>query len=321
MATLESGATGAAKSVHDAAPKVGRTLDRVLNGIETGRQRMSGVKTDLHDGLQGARDSMNGVDHTIDDVAEIMAAIDEGRGSDYKGTLGRLVNDPTLGNQIEEATDALRDGAASFDKFRSYLGMRAEWDYYSRQGRIFLTAEIRAHQRSDRFYYIELERGPLGGYPADELTDAAGTSTYYRRMEIADKIRFSAQYGKNLTSWFQVRGGIKESAFGVGSDLLLNKGRLRLSADVYGGAFRTPRLKLAGAFEVFHSLYLLAGIDDALNSPRELSIIRGGGEQPTQFDEMRIGRDYFFGGMLSFTDADLAMLLRVYGALLVGLMI
>jgi hypothetical protein len=41
---------------------------------------------------------------------------------------------------------------------------------------------------------------------------------------------------------------------------------------------------------------------------------------PIQFDKVRFGRDYFLGAELHFDDADLSMLLRVYGALLVGLL-
>jgi hypothetical protein len=35
---------------------------------------------------------------------------------------------------------------------------------------------------------------------------------------------------------------------------------------------------------------------------------------------VRYGRDYFVGTTLSFTDEDISVLLRVYGALLVGLL-
>jgi phospholipid/cholesterol/gamma-HCH transport system substrate-binding protein len=318
LATLEKSTTGAAETVHEYVPRVASTLDRFTNGIITARKRMSEVKSDLHEGLQGARDGMNKVDQTIDDIGEVVASIDENRGDKgYRGTLGKLVNDPQLANDIDDATEALADGAASFDKFKNYLGLRAEWDVLSKQGRVFLVAEIRAHH--DNMYLIEIERGPLGGYPADELTDAAGTSMYYRRMEIDDRIRFSAQYGKRF-GWFQIRGGIKESAFGLGADALVGTGRLRLSADVYGGAFKTPRLKLTGAFEVFRNLYILGGIDDALNEGRDLNIRKGNTDVPTQFDTLRVGRDYFFGGMLTFTDVDLSMMLRVYGALLLGLL-
>jgi hypothetical protein len=188
---------------------------------------------------------------------------------------------------------------------------------FSQQPRFFVTAEIRA--RTDKFYLVELERGPLGDFPDDQISDASGVPSYMRSQVIKDGVRFTAQFGKTFGNWFQIRGGIKESSFGFGSDILLNQGRLKFSADVYNGVFRTPRVKLAGALAVFRSAYLIAGVDDALNDARYLSI-RKGGDVPHQFDKIRYGRDYFLGATLHFDDADLAVLIRVYGALLVGLL-
>jgi phospholipid/cholesterol/gamma-HCH transport system substrate-binding protein len=224
-------------------------------------------------------------------VQEIVAAVDEGRGTDAKGSVGRLINDPTLANDIEEATESLREGVGSFSRFKSWLGLRVEWNIFSNAPRFFVTAEIRA--RTDKFYLVELERGPLGDFPDDALSDATGVAVYNRRQVIKDSVRFTAQFGKTFGGWLQIRGGIKESAFGFGSDVILNRGRLKLSADLYGGVDRPPRLKMIGALAVFRSVFLVAGIDDALNEPRYLDIREGAGEAPIQFDRVRFGRDYF----------------------------
>ncbi|HMG52533.1 MAG TPA: hypothetical protein VK601_03605, partial [Kofleriaceae bacterium] len=69
---------------------------------------------------------------------------------------------------------------------------------------------------------------------------------------------------------------------------------------------------------VFRSLYIMAGIDDALNTPGYLPIVSGNPGAPTVLDKVRYGRDYFVGTSLQFTDEDIAVLLRVYGAILVG---
>ena len=101
---------------------------------------------------------------------------------------------------------------------------------------------------------------------------------------------------------------------------MLIQNRLRLSADLYG-SFEpgVPSLRVAGALAIFRSLYVLAGVHDALNEGGYLPIRTGNTEVPTYFDEVRYGRDYFVGASLHFDDADLATLLRVYGALIVGL--
>jgi hypothetical protein len=69
---------------------------------------------------------------------------------------------------------------------------------------------------------------------------------------------------------------------------------------------------------MFRHLYILGGIDDALNPHAELPIITGTSNVPVQFDTFRYGRDYFLGGMLRFNDEDLAALLTVGGSALAG---
>lgn len=316
MARVESAATTAATAVHGANPAIDRTFDKIESGVATARKKMAEVRVDLSEGMRSAREGMNDVDKTIDDVTEVVAALDEGRGSGAQGTIGRLINDPTLHDDIEEATESARSGVGSFNRFKSWLGLRIEFNIFSRAPRFFVTAEISA--RNDVFYLVELERGPLGDFPDDMINDVPGVPTYTRQQVIKDGVRFTAQFGKRF-DWFQIRGGLKESTFGFGADIVLGHGRLKLSSDLYGGVFKTPRLKLAGALAVARSIYLIAGVDDALNEPKHLQIRKGDGV-PTQFDKLRYGRDYFLGATLHFDDADLALLIRVYGALLVGLL-
>jgi phospholipid/cholesterol/gamma-HCH transport system substrate-binding protein len=306
--------SGAAR-LATAGPEITRALDRVDHAIAGTRDRLRDVKTGLSDTLRDTRTGLDRIDPQIAQASELMSAIDEGRGDDWKGTLGRLVNKPDLADQIEDLTESGVDATASFNRFRSWLGMRLEFDVFSRDVRFYATAEIRARQ--DKFYLVEFERGPLGGLPHDSLSDIAGTTDYLRRQEIHDRLRFTAQFGKQLGP-LSVRGGIKDSTFGVGADALLFEGRLKLSADVFGSFTSTPRLKLAGALAVFRTLYVLAGVDDVLNSPGYLRIPPSNAGAPKTFDVMRFGRDYFVGTTLTFTDEDISVLLRVYGALLVA---
>jgi hypothetical protein len=72
------------------------------------------------------------------------------------------------------------------------------------------------------------------------------------------------------------------------------------------------------AFEVFRHIYVLGGVDELLNTPATLPIVKGDSGVPIQFDTLTYGRDYFFGGMLRFNDEDLSALLTVGGSALAG---
>jgi hypothetical protein len=80
-----------------------------------------------------------------------------------------------------------------------------------------------------------------------------------------------------------------------------------------------PRLKLAAALQVFQSVYVLGGIDDALAPGGELPIRASSSDVPRQLESLRYGRDYQIGFDLRFTDRDVPALLRLYGAFLAGL--
>jgi phospholipid/cholesterol/gamma-HCH transport system substrate-binding protein len=318
LARLESGSTAAANTMSGSRPTIERQLDRVASGVAAARERIAELNVSMRDGMKNVRSGMDGLDEPADDFAELLAAINEGRGSDYRGTLGRMINDPAPADAIEEGTDTLRGGTDSFSRFKSWLGLRTEFNVFALSPRFYVTAEVRA--RTDKFYLVELEKSGQGSVPSDEVRDMTGMPDYFRHQEIKDRMRFTVQFGKTFGNWFQIRAGIKSSTFGFGADMLLQKGKLRISGDLYGSYDYVPNLKLAGALEVFRSIYLIAGIDDALNDAQYLSIREGNSDVPVLLDEVRIGRDYFLGAELHFDDADLSMLLRVYGAMLVGLL-
>ncbi len=305
MAGFERGTGRAADAVAGARTDVPNALDRYNRGLVNARKSMADFKQSLREGLANARDGMDRVDQPLQDYADITEAIDQGSGEDWKGTLGRLVNNPQTADDIEDVTETLADGAHGLNKFKSWLGLRGELNVYG-QPRVYLTAELRS--RNDKFYLIEIEKGPLGAIPADQLHDVANAVQYNRYQEIDDSVRYTLEFGKTLFDHLQLRGGIKESTFGFGADILLNNGKLRFESDLFGSFSYTPRLKLAASVAVFRSLYILGGVDDVLNTP-----------VPQQFTSLRYGRNYFVGATLHFDDADLTTLIRVYGAMLAGL--
>jgi ABC-type transporter Mla subunit MlaD len=318
VTSFESGTQRAADAVAGAKSSIPSRLDDFDKGIAKAQARMADVKKGISEGLANAREGMDRIDPTVNDMREYLAAINQGKGDDFKGRFGRLINDPELGDEIDDLAQAGADGAASLNKFKAWLGVRFEYNFNSGLPRAYATAEIRA--RVDKFFLIELSRDPFGDVPADQLADAANAPQFTRTQQLHDGIRFTAQFGKTMWDRVNLRGGIKESTFGLGSDFLVRNGDLRLSADLFGGFDRVPRLKLAAALQVFKGIYILGGVDDALNRPRDLSIITGNTDVPTYFSKVRIGRDFFAGATLQFTDADLAALLRIYGALIVGLL-
>jgi phospholipid/cholesterol/gamma-HCH transport system substrate-binding protein len=263
------------------------------------------------------RQKLDLVDQVVANTESITRKIDED-----EGTLGRLVNDPTIADNVEAITTDAKGFLGTLFGLQSYVGLRSELNVMSGLARHYVSIEL--HTRPDKFYLIELERGPRGDYPDVTLeldpTMNGGSDVWVRRAVIADQMRFTFQFAKRF-GWLTLRYGIKESTGGIGADA---EGRwwdrrLRLSADVFDATFdRYPRVKLAAAVELFRGIYVLGGVDELINAPDSLVIQTGGGDVPTQFDSFRFGRDYFVGGMIRFNDRDLAALLAIGGSALGG---
>ena len=98
-------------------------------------------------------------------------------------------------------------------------------------------------------------------------------------------------------SFATFRFGIMESTGGLGLDLHVFDDRLELNTDIFAIGVQTfPRLRARLAFEIVNRLWVVAGVDDALND----------------------SADFFMGLQIRFNDQDLRSLLPFLGGALSG---
>ncbi|GAB4527012.1 MAG: hypothetical protein Tsb0020_44620 [Haliangiales bacterium] len=297
--------------------QVERILDRLEEASTEARDLVISARSEVE--LTGAsvREKLDAVDEILANTTSITEKIDQD-----DGTLGRLVNDSTIADNIEDITDDAQGFLDGLLGLQTYVGLRSEFNVNSGLSRHYVSLELAP--RPDKYYYVELSKGPRGGYPATSLIydPDVNPDQYYRTVSIEDEIRFTLQLAKRW-GWATVRYGLKESSGGVGFDVNTSLfGReFKVQSDAFDFDFDAlPRFKVTAAYEVFRFLYVLGGVDDALNSPDYLDIATPGAglDVPVLFEEYRYGRDYFLGGMLRFNDRDLAALLTVGGSALSG---
>lgn len=295
--------------------QVDRILDRLEEASTEARELVVSARSEVEQTGTKVREKLDEVDELLSHSSSVVRKIDED-----EGTLGRLVNDSAIADNIEDITDDAKGFLDSLLGMQTYVGLRSEYNVISGLTRHYITLELAT--RPDKYYYIELEKGPRGGYPAVtlEYDPSVDPGQYVRKVLIEDKIRFTFQFAKRL-GWATFRYGLKESSGGVGFDVntsWLNRG-LSIQSDVYDASFdRLPRLKVTAAYELFRFLYVLGGVDDALNPHEELVIDPGNFDVPVLFEEYHYGRDFFAGAMLRFNDRDLAALLTVGGSAVAG---
>jgi phospholipid/cholesterol/gamma-HCH transport system substrate-binding protein len=297
--------------------KVQRILDNVDKATADARDLVASAKSEVEKTGATLRERIEKIDRIIDPGAEIVEKVND----PDKGTLGRLVGDTTIADNIEDITEDAKGFLDGILGMQTYVGLRSEYNVLAGDLRNYVTLELAP--RPDKYYYIELEKGPRGGLPEVKLVydPVMGGSTYLRTVTIKDELRFTLQIAKRF-GWATLRYGLKESTGGVGFDVDASSwiGRsLRLQTDLFDASFDAlPRFKVTASFEMMPFVYLLGGVDDALNSPGTLDIDAGMVDVPGLFEEYHYGRDYFLGAMLRFNDRDLAALLTVGGSAVSG---
>jgi phospholipid/cholesterol/gamma-HCH transport system substrate-binding protein len=299
----------------DSDPRIQKILANLDEASAEAKDLVATAKSELTQTGDTLREKLDKLDGVIGNTESITKKIDED-----KGTLGRLVNDPAIADNVEQITEDAKGFLSTLFGLKAYVGLRSEYNVFSGMLRNYVTVEL--HTRPDKYYLIELEKGPRGDYPDVTLTfDPTVDPNYWvRKSEIHDSIRFTFQFAKRF-DWLTLRYGIKESTGGIGADAdfpLFNRD-LKFQADIFDATWdKYPRVKLAIAYEMFRHLYILGGVDEVLNNPSYLPIVKGTSDVPIQFDELRYGRDYFLGAMLRFNDEDLSALLTVGGSALAG---
>lgn len=308
--------TGDIRSLTQSADgRVVKILDNLDAAAGEAKSLVASAKSELEQTGAAVRGKLDRLDQVIDTSASITSKIDGNQ-----GTLGRLVNDPAIADNVEDITDGAKGFLGTLFGMRTYVGLRSEYNVFAGLARHYVSVEL--HTRPDKFYLVEFEQGPRGGYPTTtlEFDPTIDPEHWTRKSVIEDKFRFTFQFAKRF-SWLTLRYGIKESSGGVGADADVRwwSQKLHFSLDAFDASFdRYPRVKVAMAVELFRSLYILGGVDELFNAPGTLAINTGNTTIPSQFDKLRYGRDLFFGAMLRFNDEDLAALLTIGGSALSG---
>jgi phospholipid/cholesterol/gamma-HCH transport system substrate-binding protein len=232
------------------------------------------------------------LDHTLGTVEGTADQVASGQ-----GTIGRLITDDTLINEVEgfvsDAHDVVTDAGdfiGSLTRLQTIIELREEYNFFANTLKTYLA--LRLQPKEDKYYLIEIVDDPRGSVSTIERTTTSTDDPFYLREQETvrtDAFRFSLMFARRL-DFATFRFGIKESTGGVGVDLHFLNDALEISMDMFSiGADVYPRLKFIAALEFLRGLYIVGGADDVLNADR----------------------DFFIGAQLRFNDEDLKALLTI----------
>ena len=255
----------------------------------------SGSVEEGFEGMKGAigrfQTALQKLEDTLDSTKSISHKIDSGQ-----GTLGQLVNDGSLAQNLNELVEESGVFVRQFTRLQTVVGMSSE--LYADRGSVRNAMELRLQPRPDKYYSLELVDDPRGRTRFTELVTTSSSSDVdpivrEQQSVTENRFRLSLQFAKRF-SMVTGRLGMIEDSGGVGVDLHLFGDDLELSSDVF--AFQDnvrPRIRVRSRFSLFSNVYMAAGVDEVINS--ELT-------------------DFFFGLGLRFNDEDLKAILTTTGA-------
>ncbi len=271
------------------------STERLAQILGRGQARDDNTVTQVQEATRNVADATRDLREAMHRVNNTAGAIDRG-----EGTVGRLVHDETLIDEVQGAAQSVNDLVGPIARLQTIVGLRSEYQFISNTLRSYV--EVRLQPREDKYYLLEIVQDPRGvTHTTTEIRDSTDPmqTPHVRTVTrtTTDGFRFSLMFARRFGP-ATFRFGIKESTGGFGVDLHLLDDALEIRSDLFNfGEDVAPRLRVTAAYEILRRAWIIAGVDDVFN--------------PDRFD-------YFLGAQLRFNDEDLKSILPFAGGLASG---
>ena len=290
-------------------PEVERILRHVDDLVLTTKTEVTATGEDVRSKVDRLDKSLDALQDTLENASDVSKKIN----APDQGTLGKLVNDPTIADNVEQITDDVRGFTQGLFGLQTIVGIRVDYNLAEQLARAYFSVEI--YTRPDKFFLFELVSDPRGDVVTNYYVQPDQTLTRSQVVQ-SPGVKFSLMYGKKF-DWLTMRMGFKDSTGGFGVDVdPWQDGRIKLSLDAFQFTFNQwPRVRLTLAYRFWKYLYIMGGVDDILNPA--LNVPLAGNDITGQLPKTYyVGRDPFLGMMIRFSDEDLKSLLFIGGSAL-----
>lgn len=260
------------------------------------REALAGLRGTFGEGEEAMGPALSRLSRSLDHLESIVRKIDHG-----EGALGKLISDERLGEQVATAVEGVSNYVTRVNALQAEISLRTEYLFRAESAKNYVT--LRLIPAPDQFFLLQVVDDPLGFVRRESVLRSPPGKDEAAQQEIrttSDILKFSVELAKRY-SFLAVRFGLIESTGGFGVDLNFFDDRLTFTVDAFDFARQEasfPRIRTYGNLTVIPHLYLTVGLDDAFARAR-FDPVTG---------RFRMGRDYFAGAGLSFSDEDLKVL-------------
>lgn len=275
--------------------------ESIKNLVGTSEGQVTQTGEELRGSIQKLQRSIDSFEKSLKNLEKITGKVAQG-----EGTVGRLVNDDRIAENIENITEDASTFVRGVARLQTIVGLRTEYNYLANTFKTYFMVQLAP--RPDKFYLLEVVDDPRGFREATTIVGQSSDRGSFSETTVktSEKLRISFQFGKRIGP-FTGRFGIKESTGGIGMDLHLLGDRLMLSTDIFDTrSNQYPRVTGRATLAVYKRyVHIIAGVDDVLNFQRTQGAAGG-------------FFDWFFGAQLVFNDEDLKNLLLFGGSGMAG---
>lgn len=265
-------------------PKMAEQTREVLATVEGILEENRGDARTSMEQLAAASQTLRS---SLEHIEKISSQIASG-----KGTVGKLLNDETAHDELVETLASVKSGVGELtntlgrvNRMQLELGFEGYYLDEFEDSRSEFGLKLDPRSGSNRFYQISLVDDPRGKVSIQTLDttvtgpDGEIETSSVRTVRTEDDPTLSAQVGFSLGDQARFRAGLIESTAGAGLDFDLFDDRLLLSLDSFDFSREddlSPRMRLTGRWRLHRKAYIVAGLDDFLESDRD-SVFLGAG--------------------------------------------
>ncbi len=196
---------------------------------------------------------------SIEDAAK---KIDRG-----EGTIGRLVNDEGMYNNIDSAAKGISDYTSRLERMKTVVAFRSE--YMFPEAKSYFSLELKP--ALDKSYILEIVSDPFANYSRTvQSTTPPGGTVVTETYE--DKFKFSLEFARRWGN-LALRLGMIESSGGIAADYYAYDDRIKFSLDLWNFNSKEPgnenaHVKATATYNLGKVAFVNAGYDNFLNSAR-----------------------------------------------------
>jgi phospholipid/cholesterol/gamma-HCH transport system substrate-binding protein len=237
-------------------------LARNLNGV------VNDNKDNLKTTMENVKEASKNAELALASIENVTKRIDRG-----EGTLGKLVTDDGMYNNIDSAAKGISDYVSRVERMRTTVSFRDE--YMFPESKSYFTLELKP--RMDQYYILEVLTDPFGRYDRTE-TVTNGVSTVTETYK--DKLKFSIEFAKRWGN-LAIRMGIMESEGGAGADWYALDDRVKFSIDSWNFNSKEPHnerahVKATASWIINKLFFVNGGVDNILNVDRRAAFLGAG---------------------------------------------